>query len=152
MTRASASATTERGVVVGIDLKAHSLNVRLDERSVQLPRAFLERAAARGDATLTHGYAITAYVSQGMTCKRAYVLARDDAYREWAYTTMTRATDASLLYVVAERTNRRDEFAPTEPQRDPRAALVAALSRREDRRFASEIIDQPPDRDRGIER
>ena len=115
MTRASASATTERGVVVGIDLKAHSLNVRLDERSVQLPRAFLERAAARGDATLTHGYAITAYVSQGMTCKRAYVLARDDAYREWAYTTMTRATDASLLYVVAERTNRRDEFAPTEP-------------------------------------
>ena len=142
----------ERGVIVGIDLKAHSLNVRLDDRTVQLPRAFLERATDRGDATLMHGYAITAYVAQGMTCKRAYVLARDDAYREWAYTTMTRATDASRLYVVAERTHQRDEFAPTEPQRDQRAALVAALSRREDRRFASELIDQPPGRDRGIER
>ena len=30
-----------------------------------------------------------------MTCRHALVLARDDTYREWIYTTMTRASEAN---------------------------------------------------------
>jgi hypothetical protein len=67
-----------------------------------------------------HGYAITAYVAQGMTCERAYVLARDDAYREWAY----------------------DESAPADCVRTARAALTAALSRSDERPFASENVER----------
>lgn len=87
-----------------------------------------------------------------MTCERAYGFARDDVYREWAYTTMTRARSASRLYVVAERATERDEFAPTEPARDARVAVAAALSRSDERRFASEHIERRPDRTVGIDR
>jgi ATP-dependent exoDNAse (exonuclease V) alpha subunit len=142
----------ERGVVVSVDLAARSLEVRLASRAVRLPRSFLESATSRGDPRLVHGYAITAYVAQGMTCERAYVLARDDAYREWAYTTMTRARSSSRLYVVAERSARRIEFAPAESVRTARAALAAALSRSDERRFASENVERGSDRFPGVER
>ena len=64
-----------------------------------------------------------------MTCRHALVLARDDAYREWIYTTMTRASEANRLYVVGERQRGRDrqEFAPDEPATDGRVLLAAAL-------------------------
>ena len=140
----------ERGVVVGVDPAGRALEVRLGDRTVRLPRAFLERRTSRGEPTLRHGYAITAYVAQGLTCEKAFVLARDDAYREWAYTTMSRARDGSRLYVVAERATGRDEFAPTEPRRDQRAALVAALSRSENRSMALELLERQ--RRRGLGR
>jgi ATP-dependent exoDNAse (exonuclease V) alpha subunit len=143
---------SDRGVIVDVDLAARTLAVRLSNATVRLPRSFLERTTSRGGPTLVHGYAITAYASQGMTCERAYVFARDDAYREWAYTTMTRARSASRLYVVAERATERDEFAPTEPARDARAAVAAARSRSDERRFASEHIERGPDRTLGIDR
>jgi conjugative relaxase-like TrwC/TraI family protein len=135
----------ERGVVMGLDQAACEMDVRLGDRVARLPRGFLEARTARGDPALRHGYAITAYVAQGLTCRRAFVLARDDAYREWAYTTMTRATDANRLYVIAERIDDRDEFAPAEPPRDQRAALIAALSRSQEQRLAIDL-----DRDAGI--
>jgi ATP-dependent exoDNAse (exonuclease V) alpha subunit len=138
----------ERGVVVGVDRARQALDVRLGDRTVRLRREFLGRRTARGDPTLQHGYAITAYVAQGLTCEKAFVLARDDAYREWAYTTMTRARGGSRLYVVAERSTVRDEFAPTEPQRDQRAALAAALSRSQHRGMAHDLLD----RSRGLGR
>jgi hypothetical protein len=56
------------------------------------------------------------------------VLARDEAYREWVYTTMTRASDANRLYVVADDGRGRDEFAPGEPARDARMLLAAAIT------------------------
>jgi ATP-dependent exoDNAse (exonuclease V) alpha subunit len=143
---------SDRGVIVDVDLASRTLDVRLSNATVRLPRPFLEGTTSRGDPTLVHGYAITAYVSQGMTCERAYVFARDDAYREWAYTTMTRARSVSRLYVVADRASERDEFAPIEPAREARAALAAALSRRDERRFASEHIERRSERPRGIDR
>jgi ATP-dependent exoDNAse (exonuclease V) alpha subunit len=135
----------ERGVVTAVDLDERRLGLELSDRSVWLPREYLESATRRGEPTLQHGYAITAYVAQGLTCERAYVLARDDAYREWAYTTMTRARAGSHLYVIAECSSARDEFAPAEPERDPRALLIAALSRSQDRGLA---IEHEPERER----
>jgi ATP-dependent exoDNAse (exonuclease V) alpha subunit len=142
----------DRGAVVGVNLADRSLTVRLADSTVRLPRYFLESKTTRGDAAIAHGYAITAYVAQGMTCERAYVLARDDAYREWAYTTMSRARSTSRLYVVAERSTNRDEFAPAEPARDPRSTLAAALSRSDERQFASEQIERGGDPPRSLDR
>ena len=79
--------------------------------------------------TLEHGYAMTAHSAQGLTCRHALVLARDNTYKEWVYTAMTRATAANRLYVIAERNRGRDEFAPAEAPRDGRMLLAAALTR-----------------------
>jgi ATP-dependent exoDNAse (exonuclease V) alpha subunit len=96
---------------------------------------------------------VTAHSAQGLTCRRSLVLARDDTCREWVYTARTRATDANRLYVIAEPNRGRDEFARAELQRDGRALLVAALTRR---RVEELALDQQlrlsRQADRGIER
>ena len=51
---------------------------------------------------------------------------------------MTRARAGTRLYVIAERTRARDEFAPSEPQRDQRASLAATLARSGEQRLAVE--------------
>jgi hypothetical protein len=139
----------ERGVVEAIDVRAGSLSVRFPDRVVALDAAFLTSKTAGGRATLEHGYAITAHAAQGTTCRHALVLARDDTYREWAYTTMSRATEANRLYVIADRTRGRDEFAPAEPPRDGRALLAAALMRRRAEGLALDHLQ--PDRRPGRE-
>jgi conjugative relaxase-like TrwC/TraI family protein len=142
----------ERGTISHIDHTRKALEVRLGDRNVLLPREYLERRTASGDPTIQHGYAITAYIAQGLTCEHAYVLARDDAYREWAYTTMTRARAGSRLYVIAERNRLRDEFAPEEPKRDGRIALIAALSRSTHRGLATELERADRASSRGADR
>jgi conjugative relaxase-like TrwC/TraI family protein len=119
----------DRGVITAIDAKAGALQVRFGDRSAMLDGRFLSQPTQSGRPALEHGYAITAYASQGMTCRHALVLARDDAYREWIYTTMTRASRANSLYVVGERPRGREEFAPEEPALNGRVLLAAALTR-----------------------
>lgn len=100
------------------------------------------------------GTRITAYAAQGMTCRHALVLARDDAYREWIYTTMTRASEANRLYVVGERQRGRDreEFAPAEPASDGRVLLAAALTRSNADELALERLLPPREIERSAER
>jgi conjugative relaxase-like TrwC/TraI family protein len=121
----------DRGVIERVDQGEGSLHVRVDDRTVVLDSRFLAQPTQTGRPALEHGYAITAYAAQGMTCRHALVLARDDAYREWIYTTMTRASEANRLYVVGERQRGRDreEFAQAEPTSDGRVLLAAALTR-----------------------
>ena len=95
---------------------------------------------------------MTAHAAQGQTCQHALVLARDDTYREWTYTTMTRATQANRLYVIAERNRGRDEFAPAEPARDARALLAAALTRRRAEELALDQLHPRRERDHGLDR
>jgi conjugative relaxase-like TrwC/TraI family protein len=140
----------ERGVVEALDLRAGALSVRLEDRRAHLDAAFLTCRTQDGRPALEHGYAMTAHAAQGMTCRHALVLARDDAYREWTYTTMTRATEANRLYVIAERNRARDEFAPAEPARSARALLAAALTRTRAQELALDRLH--PSRDSGIER
>ena len=120
----------ERGVIEAIEHSAGALTVRFPDRVAELDAAFLTQTTYGGRPALEHGYAITAHAAQGTTCRHALVLARDDTYREWAYTTMSRATIDNRLYVIAERNHGRDEFAPAEPARDGRALLAAALTHR----------------------
>jgi conjugative relaxase-like TrwC/TraI family protein len=141
----------ERGVIEAIDRSAGALTVRFPDRVAELDTTFLTQTTYDGRPTLEHGYAITAHAAQGTTCRHALVLARDDTYREWAYTTMSRATVANRLYVIADRTRGRDEFAPAEPARDGRALLAAALTRRRAEELALDQLSQRDRSSRGIE-
>jgi len=119
----------DRGVVTGVDVTRRRLQVELDDRTVELDADFLGRSTRDGRSAVEHGYATTAHSAQGTTCRHTLVLARDDAYREWAYSAMTRATEGSHLFVIAGSRRERDEFAPRESARDSRVQLAAALAR-----------------------
>jgi len=86
--------------------------------------------------------------------RHALVLARDDAYREWIYTTMTRASEANRLYVVGERQQGRDrqEYAPVEPSKHGRVLLAAALQQTRADDMAIERLLPERNRDRSIGR
>jgi ATP-dependent exoDNAse (exonuclease V) alpha subunit len=143
----------DRGVVESVDAAAGALRVRFDDRLVELDPRFLSKPTHDGRPALEHGYALTAYAAQGLTCRHALVLARDEAYSEWIYTTMTRASDANRLYVVGERGRDRDEFAPAEPARDGRVLLAAALTRsRADELAIERLLPASPERGLGRER
>ena len=141
----------DRGVVESVDAAAGALRVRFDDRLVELDARFLSQPTHDGRPALEHGYALTAYAAQGLTCRHALVLARDEAYSEWIYTTMTRASDANRLYVVGERGRDRDEFAPAEPARDGRVLLAAALTRSRADELAIERL-LPASAERGLAR
>jgi conjugative relaxase-like TrwC/TraI family protein len=142
----------DRGVVERVDAPMGALSVRFDDRLVELDAHFLSRPTHDGRPALEHGYALTAYAAQGLTCRHALVLARDEAYSEWIYTTMTRASDANRLYVVGERGRERDEFAPAEPARDGRVLLAAALTRsRADELAIERLLPTPAERGLGRE-
>jgi conjugative relaxase-like TrwC/TraI family protein len=143
---------SERGVVEAVDLRAGSLSIRIDERLVELDAKFLASRPHGGRPTIEHGYAMTAHSAQGLTCRHALVLARDDTYKEWVYTAMTRATTANRLYVIAERNRGRDEFAPAEPAHDGRMLLAAALMRSREDQLAMQHRIASRQSDRGIER
>jgi ATP-dependent exoDNAse (exonuclease V) alpha subunit len=142
----------ERGVVQALDLRAGSLTVRVDDQFAELDAKFLASRPHAGRPTLEHGYAMTAHSAQGLTCRHALVLARDDTYKEWVYTAMTRATTANRLYVIAERNRARDEFAPAEPTRDGRMLLASALMRSREDQLAIQHRIASRQTDRGIER
>ena len=144
----------DRGVVDRVDIATGTLHVRFGERTAALDAHFLAQPTHAGRPSLEHGYAITAYAAQGMTCRHALVLARDDAYREWIYTTMTRASEANRLYVVGERQRGRDrqEFAPEEPSKDGRVLLAAALQQSQADEMAIERLLPERDRNRSIGR
>jgi conjugative relaxase-like TrwC/TraI family protein len=143
---------SERGVVDAVNLGTGSLSVRIDDRLVELDAKFLARTPHAGRPTIEHGYAMTAHSAQGLTCRHALVLARDDTYKEWVYTAMTRATAANRLYVIAERNHARDEFAPAEPARDGRMLIAAALMRSREDQLAIQHRIASRQLDRGIER
>lgn len=144
----------DRGVVDRVDLAGGAVHVRVGDRRVVLDAQFLAQPTRGGRPALEHGYAITAYAAQGTTCRHALVLARDDAYREWIYTTMTRASEANRLYVVGERQRGRDrqEFAPDEPSQDGRVLLAAALQQTRADEMAIERLLPERHRERSIGR
>ncbi len=86
--------TSERGTVTVVDRE--TLTVRFDDgRRVTL-------AAEQLDADrLDHAYAVTMQRMQGATVDRAHVFA-DGGGRELAYVAMSRARDASLVYIAAD--------------------------------------------------
>jgi hypothetical protein len=128
----------DRGTVTAIDPPAGTLTLRIGDRERTLARAFLERRTRAGDPALQHGYAITAYVAQGLTCQTALVLVHDDADREWAYTALSRGRERNQLYTVTDTARDRHEYAPAAPTRDPDERLGAALGRSRQQQLATD--------------
>ena len=136
-------------MVTQVDPARRSLLVELDGRTVSINSTFLARRTRHRRPALEHGYATTAHSAQGSTCRHTLVLARDDTYREWAYSALTRASDGSQLFVIATPNRDRDEIAPAEPVADGRVALAAALTRERAEEFAIDRLAAAPERSLG---
>jgi hypothetical protein len=89
--------TSETGTVIALDVERQSLSVRMDDGDAVRVLRGEEIAADR----LAHGYAVTVHRSQGATVERTHAL-EDGGGRELAYVKMSRATDRSTVYVVAD--------------------------------------------------
>jgi hypothetical protein len=87
---------SERATVTAIHPESESLDLRTDDgRSVRLAGDDLDQ--------LDYGYATTVHRSQGVTVDRAHVYV-DGGGQELAYAAMSRAREASRVYVVADDT------------------------------------------------
>ena len=81
---------------------------------------------------------MTVHRAQGATVDRAYVLADDTAYREWAYTALSRHRESASLYVSAEALAGDVEH----PDTGPADGLTRLLSRSHAKTLAVE--PEPP--------
>jgi ATP-dependent exoDNAse (exonuclease V) alpha subunit len=139
-------ANGDRGTVTAVDPKRHTLTVRLRERDVVLPRSYLEQGRS-----LQHGYAMTGHAAQGLTVDRAYVLATQEAGREWLYMALSRGRHDNRLYGAAPALHERAEFAPTEKPRDAATVLELAVERSRAQRMAIDSRERRRSHDRGLE-
>jgi conjugative relaxase-like TrwC/TraI family protein len=128
-------ANGEGGVVVAVDPRRRSATVVMGDRTVTLEARYLDAPSGQ---PLTHGYAVTGHVAQGVTVPHAFVLGSEAAYREWGYVAMSRGRQANHFYVVGRGSLERDEFAPAERASEPLDAIRAALARSRAERFATE--------------
>ncbi|MHB8488764.1 MAG: MobF family relaxase [Candidatus Dormibacteria bacterium] len=111
--RANGVSNGTRAIVTAVDVERQTLTVeREDHRQVVID-------TTRYDA-IDRGYAMTVHKAQGMTAEVALVVGSDGATREWTYTAMSRGTEATHYYAVAQPPE-RDRLgvshmpAPTQP-------------------------------------
>ncbi|MGH3040835.1 MAG: MobF family relaxase, partial [Gaiellaceae bacterium] len=125
-----------RGTVEEIDPKRRALILATDRGDrVTLPREYLEVGNAR------HGYALTGHAGQGVTVERAFVLGKGEArLQEWGYVALSRAREATRLYVTGAPPERESQFHDFD-DRDPVARMAQALEESGIERLA---VDQRP--------
>lgn len=131
-----------RGRVVGVDPDAGTLRVELSgERTVTLPRSYLERRTTAGDPSLVHGYAGTAHSAQGSTTDRAFILGSDTVYREWGYVAWSRARLQTRFYVCEPDAADHDDHHHTAVGQQRRAFddVAGAMQRSRGQRAALEL-------------
>jgi conjugative relaxase-like TrwC/TraI family protein len=119
----------ERGRVVAIESKRGALVVQSRGRRLELDRRFLAETTAGGDPPLTHGYAVTGHVAQGLTVDHALVLADEGIDREWAYVALSRGRQSNRMYLSGAPEDARADYAPiAQPPTDPVDRLARQLS------------------------
>jgi conjugative relaxase-like TrwC/TraI family protein len=126
-----------RGTVTEIDQDKRRLTVRTDDGvDVELPESYTARR-------LRHAYALTGHKAQGKTVTRAFVLADDATYREWAYTALSRGQEANRLYVVRRESQLPDDVTHgTERIEDPLRPMVRSLDRSAAQTMAIDSADR----------
>ena len=84
------------GTVERVDHKRGTLALATDRGpTVELNRRYLESGHVR------HAYALTGHAAQGLTVERAFVLGAGEArLQEWGYVALSRAREATRLYVT----------------------------------------------------
>jgi conjugative relaxase-like TrwC/TraI family protein len=134
-----------RATVIAVDPTEKDIVVRTDAG------AHRTLDAAYVAEHLQHAYALTAHTIQGGTVEWAGVVGHpDDFTRNWSYTALSRARDATELFLIHTPTERdldRAEIAPDAPaevgdQRTPLERLEAAMRRRDDENLALDRIDE----------
>jgi conjugative relaxase-like TrwC/TraI family protein len=122
-----------RGTVAALDVERKALTVVSDRGGeVELPRVYLEAGHVE------HAYALTGHAGQGLTVERAFVLGSDRGrLQEWGYVALSRAREATRLYVSAEVGERESHFHELD-ERDPVTRLAQALEQSGAERLASE--------------
>ncbi|HZR90887.1 MAG TPA: MobF family relaxase [Gaiellaceae bacterium] len=125
-----------RGTIERLDKANGTLSVATDRGDrVELSRQYLEAGHVR------HAYALTGHSGQGVTVDRAFVLGSGDArLQEWGYVALSRARDATRLYVTASTFERESDFHEHD-DRDPVARLASSLEESAVERLA---VDQRP--------
>ncbi len=96
--------TSETGTVTLLGADGQSLAVRTDDGDALVVLRDEEIGADR----LAHGFAVTVHRSQGATVERAHAL-EDGGGRELAYVKMSRSTDRTTVYVVADNLDQAAE-------------------------------------------
>src|SRR5262249_42442913 len=90
---------------------------------------------------IRHAYALTGHAGQGVTVDRAFVLGSSEArLQEWGYVALSRARDATRLYVTATVVE-RETHAPEADERSPLTRFAQALEESSIERLA---LDQRP--------
>ncbi len=123
------------GRVVTIDHERRQVHVAFEhEGVVRIPTEYL----AAGH--LEHAYARTTYGVQGATLDRARYHPSDASRFEEGYVAITRATDATNLYIVNGELGLDDEDDPRaiEPERSGLGTVIGALERRSEQQLAVE--------------
>jgi len=116
------------------------INLALSRGQVSLPHDYLERPTRHGRPALMHGYAITAHLAQGMTCRETFILATDQLTREAGYVALSRGRESNRLYALTPTDGEREEYAPRQRgTRDARSALVDGLQRSRAQTLASDF-------------
>jgi hypothetical protein len=119
--------TSQRAVVVAIDVSAETLTLCTDDGNhVRLGK---EEA---GSERLDYGYATTVHRCQGSTVERAHLFA-DGGGRELAYVAMSRARQSTQVWVVADDLPQAvdDLRRDWSTRRTPTWALDSALTARQ---------------------
>jgi ATP-dependent exoDNAse (exonuclease V) alpha subunit len=117
----------DRARVIGIEPDSGAIVIRSGDRRVRLDCRFLAEPTAAGDPPLTHGYAITGHVAQGITVDHALVFADEGIDREWAYVALSRGRRSNRIYLTAVPDDARAEYAPATPPIDPVERLARQL-------------------------
>jgi conjugative relaxase-like TrwC/TraI family protein len=125
-----------RGTIERVDARSGTLTVATDRGDlVELERGYLRAGHVR------HAYALTGHSGQGVTVDRAFVLGSGEArLQEWGYVALSRARDATRLYVTANLTERESHFHEFD-DRDPVTRFAGGLEESAVERLA---VDQKP--------
>lgn len=125
-----------RGTISEVDPGRRSLSVQTDEGAqVELPESYVTRR-------VRHAYALTGHKAQGKTVSQAFVLADDATYREWAYTALSRGTEANRLYVIHREGELPDDLTHGAPARpEVLADLTRGLERSAAKTLAVEEVE-----------
>jgi ATP-dependent exoDNAse (exonuclease V) alpha subunit len=125
-----------RATVEAVDVKESALSVATDRGDhLTLHRRYLEAGHVR------HAYALTGHAGQGATVERAFVLGSGEArLQEWGYVSLSRAREATRLYVTGSVRERESHFEDLD-DRNPVTRLAQALEESAIERLA---VDQRP--------
>ncbi len=125
-----------RATVEAADAEEGALRVATDRGDqLTLHRRYLEAGHVR------HAYALTGHAGQGLTVERAFVLGSGEVrLQEWGYVTLSRAREATRLYVTGTVRERESHFEDLD-DRSPVTRFARALEESSIERLA---VDQRP--------